>query len=251
MTVQAVVRAFDILKFVAARPQGIGITTLAAQTGLPKSTVSRLVATLERVEAVAPVPNAATYHLNPSFSTLFTPLSFPDSLINVARPYLQSLNHAVGEDVGLAIPDGQSVLYIDQVSSDTAVQVKDWTGERFPLHWVSSGKVILAHQSAAFVEDYLARPLSASTLKTLTTVAQLRKAIANIQAEGVAWSLGEFDLAINAVSAPIFNQAGEVIAALNIYGPAYRFPAGQETVVTRQLLATSQELSKELKRIPL
>ena len=250
MTVQSVVRAFDILKYIAVRPNGIGITALAVQTGLPKSTVSRLVTTLEAVTAVSPVPNEQTYQLNPAFVAQLSPPSFPENLIALARPFLQELNREVGEDVGLAIPDGQTVLYIDQVSNDAAVQVKDWTGHRIPLHLVSSGKVILAHQSSDFVARYLERPLAATTPKTLTTPLQIQNAITKIRAQGVDWSIGEFDLAINAVSAPILNQTNQAIAVLNIYGPAYRFPAGQQEHISQLILTKSQNLTKEIQNSP-
>jgi DNA-binding IclR family transcriptional regulator len=150
MTIQAVARAFAILRTVAQYPEGIGVTDIAARTELHKSTVSRMLSTLEAVTAVTP-SDSGGYQLHPDFLAQLGISNFPQNLIALARPFMLELHTAVHEDVGLAIPDGDHVLYVDQVSGDQAVQVRDWTGERFPLHTTSTGKLLLAYQSEAFV----------------------------------------------------------------------------------------------------
>ena len=139
---------------------------------------------------------------------------------------------------------------MDQVSGDQAVQVRDWTGERFPLHTTSTGKLLLAYQSEDFVAAYLARPLIAYTNNSLTTPEAIRASLADIQAQGCDWSYGEFDVGLNATAAPIFDKENKVIAALNIYGPSYRFPPEeQQGVITELLLETSGRLSQKMQDV--
>lgn len=246
MTVQAVARAFAILRTVAQYPEGIGVTDIAAQTDLHKSTVSRLLSTLEGVTAVART-NHSGYHLHPDFLSLFGTTTFPQNLIALARPFMWELHTAVHEDVGLAIPDGDQVLYVDQVSGDQAVQVRDWTGERFPLHTTSTGKLLLAYQSDEFVAGYLARPLTAYTPQTLTNPNEIRAALNEIHTRGCDWSFGEFAEGLNATAAPIFDKENNVIAALNIYGPSFRFPPeGRQETITQLLLQISRRLTKKV-----
>ncbi len=247
MTVQSVVRAFDILKRVAARPAGAGVSTIARETDLHKSTVSRLLATLESVEAVERVSTTTDFRISPALLTHLTPATFRENLIEIARPHLLWLHAAVGEDVGLAMPEGHLVAYIDQVSSDRAVQVKDWTGERFPLHTVSAGKVMLAFQTRDFVEGYLSRPLVAYTTRTLATPDALREALAIAREQQIDWSFGEFDDALNAAAAPVFDRSGRVVAAVNIYGPEFRFPgAADQAKISAQLREAAARLTERL-----
>jgi DNA-binding IclR family transcriptional regulator len=245
LTIQSVERAFAILRTVAQYPQGIGVTELAARTDLHKSTVSRMLSTLEGVTAVTPSDNGG-YQLHPDFFSLLGVSPFPQNLIALARPFMLELHTAVHEDVGLAIPDGDQVLYVDQVSGDQAVQVRDWTGERFPLHTTSTGKLLLAFQSEAFVAEYLARPLIAYTPQTLTEPNDIRPALDEIRSRGCDWSSGEFAEGLNATAAPIFDKENNVIAALNIYGPSFRFPPeGQQEAIMELLLQVSQRLTQK------
>ncbi len=248
MSVQSVVRSFEIIKAIAPYPQGVGVTELARQTGLHKSTVSRMLTTLEEVGAITRVNGSPRFIIDPAFLKIFAAAPFPENLIALARPFLVELNQAVGEDVGLAIPDEDQVRYIDQVSSDPPVQVRDWTGERFPLHTTSTGKLILAYQDQAFLEHYLSRPLEAYTERTLTRSAELHAQCTRIRAQGFDWSFGEFARELNATSAPIFDSAGNLVGAINIYGPSFRFPPpGQQEQITRRLQDTAQRLSERLK----
>lgn len=251
MTVQSVVRAFDILKIIAAvHPQGIGVTEIAQQSNLHKSTVSRLLATLESVGAVERVPDNTDFVIGNNLLTLLAPSTFPDNLMALARPHLLALNRATGEDVGLAIPDGDMALYIGQVSSDHAVQVKDWTGHRFPLHIVSAGKAMLAYQPPDVLSRYLGRPLEAYTPNTLTQPAKLLTALNAIKERGLDWSFGEFDEELNAVAAPILAQNGSALAAITIYGPAFRFPpAGQQEEISRLVLEKCRLLSNQAQQL--
>lgn len=246
MMIQSVERAFAILRTVAQHPEGIGVTEIAARTDLHKSTVSRMLSTLEAVTAVMP-RDSGGYQLHPDFLALLGVSPFPQNLVALARPFMWELHTAVHEDVGLAIPDGDQVLYVDQVSGDQAVQVRDWTGERFPLHTTSTGKLLLAYQSEVFVARYLERPLIAYTPQTLTDPVAIHAALDAIRAQGCDWSSGEFADGLNATAAPIFDKENKVIAALNIYGPSFRFPVeGQQTAVMELLLQTSQRLTKKV-----
>ncbi len=246
MTVQSVERAFAILRTVAQYPEGIGVTDIAVRTDLHKSTVSRLLSTLEEVTAVTR-SHSSGYQLHPDFLSLLGVSPFPQNLIALAQPFMWDLHVAVQEDVGLAIPDGDHVLYVDQVSGDQAVQVRDWTGERFPLHTTSTGKLLLAYQSAEFVARYLQRPLPAFTDKTLTHPDSIQAALTEIRTRGCDWSSGEFADDLNAMAAPIFDKENNVIAALNIYGPSFRFPPeGRWEAMTKLILQTSQRLTQKV-----
>ncbi|HEX9923524.1 MAG TPA: helix-turn-helix domain-containing protein, partial [Anaerolineae bacterium] len=130
--VQSIKRAFAILQAVAEHPDGIGVTALADEVGLHKSTVSRLLSTLEGLEAVKRRPQAEGFAIGDGILALISQMPYPRQLMALVRPYLLELAEATGESVGLSVPDGDDVHYIDQVQSEHHVQVRDWTGQRFP-----------------------------------------------------------------------------------------------------------------------
>ena len=246
MTVQSLTRAFHILETVAREPNGIGVNAIARRTQLHKSTVSRLLATLEALAAVERT-EAGQFQIGAGIFALTKQAPLYDQLIRVAEPVMRELGAQVHEDIGLAVPYGNQVRYIYQVSSDRDVQVKDWTGESLPLHTTSTGKIILAYAKPEFVETYMRRPLAATTEYTLTTPAQLMPVLAQIRQQGFDWTEHEFAVDLAALSAPIWGPDGSLVAAINIYGPIYRFPAAdQADAISQMTVAAANEVSRQL-----
>jgi DNA-binding IclR family transcriptional regulator len=202
----------------------LGVTDVAERAGLPKSTAARMLQTLVAEGAVEQLPGDTAYRLGPRLVALAGGLSFNRSLAAMARPILIELAAASGEAAGLGVPDGDSIHYIDQVDTPNPVVVRDWTGARAPLHAVSSGQVLLAFRTPSAIDRYLAGDLEAFTPRTLTDDDAVRERLRSVRREGFAWALEEFDPGISSVAAPIADGSGEVIAAVHIHGPSYRFP---------------------------
>ena len=219
--VQSIERAFAVLGAVSDGP--IGVTDVADRVRLPKSTVARLLASLAREGAVEQVPGESRYRLGPLVTTLASASSPERRLIAAARPALEALATSLGEAAGLSVRDGREVLYIDQVSVEHEVQVRDWTGTRAPLHAVSSGLVFLASAEPADVEAYVAGGLERLTPRTSTNAAALFRRLDGVRRDGYAWVRDEFADGIASVAAPIA-VGGSVVAALHVHGPSYRFP---------------------------
>jgi DNA-binding IclR family transcriptional regulator len=228
--VQSIERAFSVLAALADGP--LGVTDVADRAGLPKSTAARLLATLGQEGAVEQLAGGTRYRLGPRLVTLASGVRSTRGLVATARPYLVELAAATGEAAGLSVPDGETVHYIDQVDSPNPVQVRDWTGTRIPMHAVSSGLVVLANLAPAALDAFLAQPLAAFTDRTMTDPAALRARLDEVRRDGYAWVQEEFAVGINSVAAPIADATGEVVAAVHLHGPSYRFPAsGQERQV--------------------
>jgi len=242
--VQSLERAFAILDEVAQRPAGV--TAIAERVRLPKSTVARLLATLEEVDAVERF-DGARWRIGPGVTALSTAVSPERSLISITRPFLAGLVADLGEDAGLGLPDGNEILYVDQVESDNPVQVRDWTGTRAPMHAVPSGLVLLAEWPEDALDAYLGGGLVALTPRTVTDPAQLRKRLAEVRALGYAWGLQEFAEGIDSVAAPVRDARGKAVAAIHLHGPAYRFPkAGEEDRIVDQVLTAARAIGRLL-----
>jgi DNA-binding IclR family transcriptional regulator len=219
--VQSIERAFAVLGAVSDGP--IGVTDVADRVRLPKSTVARLLASLVREGAVEQVPGESRYRLGPLVTTLASASSPERQLIAAARPALEALAASLGEAAGLSVRDGREVRYIDQVSVEHEVQVRDWTGTRAPLHAVSSGLVFLAWAERAEAEAYAAAGLERLTARTVSDAPALVRRLDAVRHDGYAWVHDEFADGISSVAAPIVVK-GSVRAALHVHGPSYRFP---------------------------
>ena len=245
-SVQSIRRAFDVLGTLADGP--LGVTDVAERSGLPKSTAARLLATLAGEGAVEQVPGDTSYRLGPRLVTLASGLTPTRSIAAVARPTLEELAALSGEAAGLSVPDGDLAHYIDQVAAPNPVSVRDWTGARAPLHAVSSGQVMLAFRMPVAVNHYLARPLEAFTPRTLIDPEDVRARLHAIRRVGYAWAIEEFDEGISSVAAPIADATGEVVAALHLHGPSYRFPpAGREEAIAAMVVAAAARIADGLR----
>ena len=235
----------SILRSLAASEAGV--SELAERVGLPKSTVSRLLATLYELGAVAPTDDG--YRVGPLITEIAAGTGRHEGLAALARPYLSGLVDAFGEDAGISVLDGGDVLYLEQLGSDAPVQLRDWTGERVPPHCVSSGLVLLAQGDEAERERILSSPLPRLTEKTMIAPAKLRRRMSGIVRRGSEWVYGEFSDDINSVAAPVYDGGNRAIAAIHVHGPAYRFPGERDpTRIAEGVRDAAQRLSGRLSR---
>lgn len=244
--VQAVDRAFAVLATLADGP--LGVTEVAIRAHLPKSTTARLLGSLVTAGAVEQVPGATDYRVGGRLVALAAGVRPTRSLVALARPHLVELALSVGEAAGLSIPDGYLVHYVDQVDSPHPVGVRDWTGTRLPMHAVSSGLVMLAHMPPAEVEVLLDRPLERFTPETVVDAAAVRERLRHVLLDGYAWTADEVAEGITSVAAALADEDGEVIAAIHVHGPSYRFPGSAAAAVAAEVVATAASISSRIRQ---
>jgi DNA-binding IclR family transcriptional regulator len=245
--VQSIERAFAVLSALADGP--IGVTEVAERVDLPKSTAARMLASLTREGVVEQVPGDTRYRLGGRIVSLAAGVLPARSLVTIGHPILVELASAAGEAAGLSVADGAAVHYVDQVDTAHQVQVRDWTGTRVPMHAVSSGQVFLANLNEAAIERYLALPRVAFTDRTLTDSAALRDRLRQVQLDGYAWVREEFAEGLNSVAAPVVGESGEIVAAVHLHGPSYRFPAdGTDGEVAQRVVGAAGQISSRLRR---
>ena len=245
--VQSIERAFAVLAALTDGP--IGVTEVADRVDLPKSTAARLLASLAREGAVEQLPGETRYRLGPRIESLAGGTGVGRDLVSIARPHLVDLAESFGEVAGLSVPDGDLIHYVDQVDIDNPVGVRDWTGARLPLHGVSSGLAVLALRAPADIDAYLDRPLEQFTARTVTDPPALRERLRRIQLDGYAWTAGEYTEDISSVAAAIADASGEVVAAIHVHGPSYRFPApGQEAPLGLEVATAANRIAGTLRR---
>lgn len=225
--VQSIRRAFTVLGALADGP--LGVSDVAERSRIPKSTAARLLSALAEEGAVEQVPGERRYRLGPHLIALASGLGDARGLVATSRPALVDLAAELGEAAGLSVRDGWTAHYVDQVDSPNPVQVRDWTGTRIPLHAVSSGQVFLAQLPAPMLARYLAEPLEQFTPGTLTEAGALLERLREVRRDGHAWVRDEYAVGISSVAVPVADARGELVAAVHVHGPSYRFPpTGEE-----------------------
>lgn len=201
-----------------------GVTDLSDRTGLPKSTVSRLLSSLDAERAVQQ-NSEGIYELGDGIAELGATLRDGQNIVETARPHMAELMELTGEAVGLNRFDGSTVRTLLQVDDpESSVVVRDWTDEATPAHAVPAGLAILAFSPRAVQRSFLAQDLEQLTSKTMTNPEQLQSRLEQIRGDGYVWVFREFTDDINSVAAPIADSSGRVTLALHIHGPAFRFP---------------------------
>ena len=220
--IQSVQRAAALLKAFDNGSPELGVTELGRKVNLHKSTVSRLLATLEREGLVERVAGGDKYRLGLEFVRLAALVPHFGDVRDAARPVLLELAGASRETVHLAVLDGDEVINVEQISGPHLVRDTNWVGRRTPLHCVANGKALLAFQAPREIERILDGPLPRYTERTITDPIRLRDELAEVRERGYAVALGEIEEGLHAVAAPIAGNAGAIIAAVSISGPAYR-----------------------------
>jgi DNA-binding IclR family transcriptional regulator len=221
--VQSVDRAVAILE-ILARDGEAGVTEVARELGVHKSTASRLLTALDRRELVVQDAARGRYRLGVGLVRLAGAAGRGLDLVQESWPVCRALAQEVGETVNLAILSGRDALYLDQVAGPAALSPHNWAGQRIPLHATSDGKVLLAYLSAAEVAEHLTPPLRRFTDRTITSLAEFPRVLVEVRRRGYATAVEELELGLTAVAAPVRNAEGQVIASISASGPSFRIP---------------------------
>jgi DNA-binding IclR family transcriptional regulator len=243
--VQSVDRAVAILE-ILARDGEAGVTEVARELGVHKSTASRLLAALDRRELVAQDAARGRYRLGMGLVRLAGAAGRGLDLVQESRPVCRALAQEVGETVNLAILSGRDALYLDQVAGPAALSPHNWAGQRIPLHATSDGKVLLAYLPEAEVAESLAPPLARFTERTITDLARFPALLAAIRRQGYATAVEELEAGLTAVAAPVRNAEGVVVASISASGPSFRIPADRIPVLAGSVRRAAAEISRRL-----
>jgi DNA-binding IclR family transcriptional regulator len=242
--IQSVDRAAAILE-ILARDGEAGVTEVARELGVHKSTASRLLAALDRRELVTQDTPRGRFRLGAGVVRLAGAAARRLDLVQESRPVCRALAGEVGETVNIAILSGRDALYLDQVAGPAALSPHNWAGQRIPLHATSDGKVLLAYLSANEIAEHLA-PLQRFTDRTITTGSGLARALAGVRERGYATAVGELEEGLTAVAAPVRNADGRVVASISASGPSFRIPADRIPELAVCVRTAAADVSRRL-----
>jgi len=217
---QAIDRAAELLARVVESHRPLGVGELAADTGLPKSTTSRLVGALERRGLVQ---RAGDRRIAPGPVLLrFAHRDTSAGLVELAAPALRALADLSGETINLGVPTPLGVEHLAQEDSRHFVGGTNWIGRRVPYESTANGKVLHAFSSE--------RPADGRA----------------IRAQGYAVAVDELEHGLAALAAPVFGPDGVAVGALSISGPTIRLTRTRIAELVPALVEQAQSLSERL-----
>lgn len=242
LTVRAVERALDILSVFTDETE-LSLTEIAAKTELHKSTVHRLLASLESKDFITRNAETEKYRLGFRIWELAANLSQSDDPAILLQPEMERLRDLLGETVSLYMRDGGERIRIQAVQSNQAIRRVAPIGARLPLTVGASSKVLIAFAEKTVQEQVLQSLEWSGAAEKDSYVRQM----AEIRQLGYATSVEEREPGAAAVAAPIFNRGHKLIAALAVSGPSNRFTLDTMKEHASQIIAAASRMGKMLK----
>lgn len=219
----ALEKALAILQAISEKSHAVGLPDLAAQLGLPRQTVHRVLGQLEFLKLVVRDPSRERYSVGPHLSALaFATLRSLNQSAPI-RAILQDLVDDVGENCGLGVLEDLDYVYLHRIECAWPLRLHHDLGLRVPAHCVSGGKVLLAHLDPELSRRLLkSRKLKACTSNTITRVADLEAEFVKARSNGFALNNQERLDGIVGVAVPVLGDDGNILAALGMHGPLPR-----------------------------
>jgi DNA-binding IclR family transcriptional regulator len=209
-------RVLDILEFLEAQDEPQTLTQIVIGLGLPKASAHRLLTTLRTRGYIEQARPRGGYGLGLRVLRLAARARERLDLASVAQPFLKQLAEETRESCQLSVRSGSQALCIARAASPAhpGVSLTGSVGSTFPLHAAAVGKVLLAYAPTAERELYLARHLAAYTPQTHNAPDALAAELDAVAHAGLAHDREEYKRGLSALAAPIFDESGDVVAAL-------------------------------------
>ena len=249
--VQTIERTALILEILGQASDGMSLGGLSEKVELPKGTTHRLLASLAYFGFIRQDRVSKHYHLGFKLVELGNQLLSHIDLRKEAHPYLVELSDEVQEIVHLVVLDQDKALYIDKVdfySRRGGLQMVSRLGAKISLHCSAVGKAMLAFMDKSDAERIIQNiHFNRLTDNTITDPHELKKHLEKIRAEGYAIDNEENEKGVRCVGAPIFNETGEVVAAMSVSGPTTRMTFRKiDSILKSRVTETAMRISRKL-----
>jgi DNA-binding IclR family transcriptional regulator len=245
--IKSIRSSLDVLNCFSSETPKIGVTEISRKLRLSKSTVSRILSTLQQGNLVAKASTDQKFQLGPKVVELAHIFLSTIDWRTVAAPHLKELRDKTDETVMIFVMDGDQRICLEKFESSHELRPSLSIGSRFPLHAGSAGKLLLAYLPKEDRRKILSRTgLPRFTMKTTTTLKKLERDLDQIRRSGYAVSHQERVPFLSSVSAPMRDSEGHVIAALCVDGLTARFTPRKVARFVELATETALRISREM-----
>ncbi|RJP82231.1 MAG: IclR family transcriptional regulator [Candidatus Zixiibacteriota bacterium] len=252
--VQSLIKSLAILEVLCESVEGMGVSEIGERVGLNKSTVHRILTTLVHENYVEQDQAKGRYRLSPKMFELSRKILNNVRPAKVIAPQLEKLAHATGESARYSIIDGTNYRLIvsDEVMTSKPIKVRSHLGQSLPLSQTAAGKMYLASLDDKTIKEVMDQKGRKAVLQDeKTNFATLQKELNTIRDKGFAFEKSTEDgEEICGLAAPVRNEAGEVIAVIDVLAPGFRCPKDAVNRYSEMVMDSALQVSKKLGYIP-
>ncbi|HCL80032.1 MAG TPA: hypothetical protein DIC53_08730 [Synergistaceae bacterium] len=242
---QSILRSLQVLESFAGPHTVLSISDIARRIGLHRSTVHRLVLTLESVGWLRKIPDTEKYTLGIKVAILGQFAQHEMSSCQALRPLLNDLAAETGETAILSMFDGNNVLCVDKIESSHRLKISSEIGQHFPFYAGATGFAVLLGMPEGEVQSLLFRqPLTAFTEKTETVPEKVLERYRTLKQAGYVVSTGAVDPGITGVAAPLFFFKENVYGSVGVTMPEHRAKGDGFQGIVQKVLRTAEAMSK-------
>lgn len=239
-------KAVSVLKALRGTEDGGSARELATTTGLPRSTVQRLLTSLAETGMVSQHPGDQRYRIGPQALLIGLGYRHGLSLVNLAGRHMLRVRDTTGETVGLSVAMGDARVFVDEVQGLLPLRFASELGRQYPLWSGASGRVLMSDLEADEVDRILADRSLSDALFSPLSLDEARQRLDQARQDGYAIAVSETIADVSSVAVPVWDARHRVAAALSISGPTGRLPADRLEEIRPLLQAEAAQLSAAL-----
>lgn len=244
--VDSLATALRILDYFTTREPELSLRELSEKSGLYKSRIHRLCATLVALGFLTRMPSSS-YRLGPKLMALGKIYENTNTLVTLSRSVMRRLADSTGESVALFQLDGETSFCLAREYGSSRLVFSIQEGDNMDLHASAAGRILMTFGPKELSEKILSSSkLEKFTSETITSPKKLAKELSEIEKRGYAINRGERELEVAAIAAPIFNHESQVESTLAIVGPVQRFTKERESEIVKHLIEATQKISEML-----
>ncbi|WJY15611.1 IclR family transcriptional regulator [Pectobacteriaceae bacterium CE90] len=247
---QSLFRGLQLIEILSDYPNGCPLAQIAAQSGMNKSTVHRLLQGLAGCGYVVPARLPGCYRLTTKFISIGQKALSSLNVLHIAAPHLEKLNLDVGETINFSSREDDHVILIYKLEPTTGMmRTRAYIGQHMPLYCSAMGKVFMAYGRADYPVEYWRshkNEIRQLTPNTITSLTQMRKELTDIRQQGLAMDREENELGVSCISAPVFDIHRRVPYAVSISLSTARLQQMGIAALAKPILYTAQCISQEL-----
>jgi IclR family transcriptional regulator, KDG regulon repressor len=245
--IRSVDRALTILDAFASKRPRMSLTDLSDATDLPPSTAYRIAANLVQRGYLSQDSGRGDYWPGLALIRLAGVALGQLDVREKAAPTLQQLRTDSKETVHLAALDGRRVIYLEKLEGLHAVGLmSSRVGRTAPVHCTALGKALLAFGDGDAEEDVLSRKLERFTPRTIVDGALLRDHLGEVREQGYAIDMGEHEVDVRCIAAPVRDHSGKTVAAISVAGPAQRMEVQMRRGLIKVVVAAANRICRDL-----
>lgn len=242
----ALQNGIQVLKTFSREEPVLGVTEISRRVGLHKSTVSRILATLEENTIVERQPTSGRFRLGVGVIELASPMLANLDVRRIARPFLEDLTDSTGETSGLVVWSEGTAVVVEQAASPRRVKHTIPLGTQFRGHANASVKVFLAEASSEEVQQRIESGLERYTERTGVDPEDYLKDLQRVRDQGYAINDGEISLEEVGISAPVHDHRDRAVAAVLMAAARYRTPPEKADELGPLVKQAAAEISARL-----